>query len=176
MKKLFLSVVMLLSVVLALCSFAGCGGTGAQGPKGDVGSQGPVGPQGPKGDSALVGNDTPDKVWQLGDTVSYYSNGLKLFDIQVTAISILAGGTRAYFVFTPYSFYPETNLGKSIGAVLVHNATQTSSKSAANITDSGIGFGFDFVGVFSSGQKTLYVCIASGVDMRIPFAVFSLSV
>ncbi|MCL2062551.1 MAG: collagen-like protein [Firmicutes bacterium] len=193
MKKM---IVLAVTVVLALgvFAFAGCGGSRdlenrvaelerqiEQGLKGDRGPQGPkgdTGPQGPGG-SGLVGNDTPDKVHELGDTVAYYHNGLKLFEITVIGMSDTVGGGRTgiTFIFTPFSFYLETDLGNFLGAKLVDDDSQAINNSTgiSNFIDGSNHK--QFVINTSSiiyGQKTLYLCIAS-VNMYIPFAVYNLN-
>ncbi|MCL2062282.1 MAG: collagen-like protein [Firmicutes bacterium] len=187
MKKM---IVLAVTVVLALgvFAFAGCGSRDLenrvaelerqieQGLKGDRGPQGPkgdTGPQGPGG-SGLVGNDTPDKVHELGDTVAYYHNGLKLFEITVVEIHLETLSPFRTFVdiiFTPHTFVEPTALGNFLSAQLI-NADGTTLNNTANNLD-GTTKRFAFANT-QLGEKTLFLCINSA-NMYLPFAVYSLT-
>ena len=150
--------------------FRSVGQQGPAGPVGPAGQQGSAGQQGPAGNS-LVGNDTPDKVHQLGDTVAYYSNGLKLFEIKVTGIgSENPTSTWVQFVFTPHTFVEPTQLGGVLSARLFDNTTQTYTNNDNSISNpDNRNFVFP---TRKYGNQTLYICITSSY---IPFAVYNLS-
>ena len=69
----------------------------------------------------------PDKVYSLGETVSYSHNGLKLFEIKVTGIRVSSNNNRTLvdFVFTPYSFIEPSSLADFLSAQLIDDTTQT---------------------------------------------------
>ena len=190
---MFKKSLVLVAVVLALCfGFAACGSNTkslearitqlereleeakqASGIKGDTGEQGPQGPMG----GGLVGNPTPDKVYQLGETVTYYSNGLKLFDITVVAIQReVASPNRIFvrFTFTSHNFIVSNEylnpLGDTLCAKLV-NADNTSLNHNGSIQESGGIRNFVFTTV-PSGKKTLYICT---VPNYLPFAIYDLT-
>ena len=186
---MFKKSLVLVAVILALCfGFAACSSDikdlkarieqlekqletaqGLQGPQGVPGEQGPQGPMG----GGLVGNPTPDKVYQLGETVTYYSNGLKLFDITVTNINDSGDGrTIVIFTFTSYAFI-QSPLENSLGAHLLDNTTETITNDAGISEPVGNTKRFVF-NILKFGQQTLYICI-SCVDMYIPFAVYNLN-
>jgi hypothetical protein len=145
---------------------------GEQGPKGDTGEQGPKGDTGTTG-GGLVGNDTPDKVHQLGDTVAYYHNGLKLFEITVTQISLEGGGANRTLVrlsFTPHTFIEPNDLGGFLSAQLI-NADGTSLNNTSSLPGPNRIFTFSTT---QPGPKTLYLCINSA-NMYLPFAVYELN-
>ncbi len=116
----------------------------------------------------------PNKVYQLGDTVTYSSNGLKLFEIKVTAISLEATSpyrTLVDFLFVPYTFVEPAALGNFLSAQLV-NADNTSLNNTSSLE--GISFKRFVFANTQAGKKTLFICINSA-NMYIPFAVYNLT-
>lgn len=137
----------------------------------------------------------PNKVYHLGDTVSYSSNGMKLFEIKVYAItSFTAGGTSTLVLsltYTNFNMAAKLALDQIYTPILVESngyiskttASFSSSKYVVNMGDTidlspdNDNHALTFYISSLSGLKKLYFGIYNKVDNQgsfIPFACYDL--
>ena len=118
--------------------------------------------------------DAEAKILQLGQSITYSSNGYKLFSVTPTSAykSTETNSILVDFTFTPFDAFPyeeRHQVGGFLSAVLIDLDTNTKHNNA-NDSMSGTNKFFIFHTLLE-GPKKLYICISSA-NMYIPFGVY----